>query len=122
MWRAGGGNRIPARSVHDHDAVPCRGLDVDVVHPDPGAADGPEGPSRGFDDSRGDLDARANDDAFVVRGALDELLFAEPQLDVDLEAFGFLEQGDSLVGDRVGDEYFSVRHEMVGGSFPDAGR
>ena len=68
-----GGNRVSARGVHDDNATLGGGVDVHIVHPDPGAADGFEVFRRG-DDVSPHLGLAANDKGGKFRDNFEQFL------------------------------------------------
>ena len=98
----GGGDRVAARRVHANDAAPRGGLHVDVVKPDPGAADHLE--SRSGVDHLGRDPRRAPDHETRVRAdSPRELLGRKGRHHVDQQAFA-AKRLDAYVLERVGDE------------------
>ena len=84
----GGRQHVAGRRVDYDDAALGRGLDVDVVDPDPGAADHLEVGGR-LDDLGGDLGRRADDQRIVVADPGQELVGCPVEPGVDLEALLF---------------------------------
>ena len=93
--------------VRDDDPAAGRGLDVDVVDPDAGAADHlqPLGP---LDQVGVELRRRADDDRVVVADRLGEVAV---RVHVDVEALA--EELDARVGDRLADEDSRGSHGLV---------
>ena len=83
----GGGDVVAAGRVHDDDAALGRGVDVDVVDADAGAADHLE-ILRRVDQLRGDLGAAADHPAVVVGADFLELVGFEAEFDIDGETLG----------------------------------
>jgi hypothetical protein len=94
-------DRVPRRGVDDHDATLGRGVHVDVVDADAGAADDLQ-PRARLDDVRRDLRLTAHDEAFVVADDLQEVVARQSYTDVDLGVA--FERVDPVLRNRVDDE------------------
>ena len=97
-----GGDRIAEGRVHDDDALGGRGLDVDVVDADAGAADHPE-LAGGRDHLLRHLGGGAHGEAVVILDDLLQLLFSQADLHVSGEA-ALLEDADRGGRKLIGDE------------------
>ena len=86
------------RRVDDEDALPRRGLDVDVVDAHAGAADHAE-PLGPLEQRRVELRPRADDDRVVVA---DDVLERRVEVDIDVEAGA--QELDAGLRDRLPDE------------------
>jgi hypothetical protein len=80
----GGGDDVGLGRVGDDDPALGGGGDVDVVHPDAGAADRLEVPRVG-QDLRGELGGRADEDAVELADAPGQLAVGPVRLDLDVE-------------------------------------
>src|ERR1019366_7976115 len=107
----GGGDGVAGRGVEDENAMPCCGLDVDVVDADTRAPDDPQTRRRGKDLGR-DFGLTPNHERVVVTDAFAKHAWLEPGQDVDLA--GGAQSGDAVLGDRVCNE--NARHRAGRGA------
>ncbi len=93
----GGGDRVAAGRVHDHDALPGGGLGVDVVdaHARPGDRLEPMVPLERFG---GDLHAAAADRAVELRQGRFQGLALQSRADFDFDIRGRSQQIQAVVG------------------------
>jgi hypothetical protein len=107
----GSGDRVAERSVHHHHALGAGVRDVDVVDPDPGAADHLE-VGRGVEDLLGDLGRRADREAVVLADDCLELFGCLAGDDIDIAA-ALLEDAGGVGVHFVRDEDFGLGHDFV---------
>ena len=89
-------NGVAARRVHHHDAPLRRGINIDVVHADPGASDRAQ-LRRGFDDFPCDLGFGTNHDCMSILDQGQEVRFGCFLLEHRNDEVGpLLEQRNSL--------------------------
>ena len=96
------GDRIAEGRVHHHDPGGGGGRDVDVVDPDPGAADDLQ-IAGGGDDVLVRLGVGANDQAVVVADDLDQLVLGKSGPDISIDA-ALAEDFDGGGAEAVGDK------------------
>ena len=104
----GGGDRIAERGVHHHHALAAGVGDIDVVHPDPGAADDLE-VGRRVEDLLRHLGRAADREPVVFADAGDQLLGGFAGDDVDVAA-ALLEDLRGVGVHLVGNEDFGLGH------------
>jgi hypothetical protein len=92
---------VTGRSVQDQHAVPRRGREIDVVHPDPGSSDDPEPRSR-LEHLGGHLGLAADHQRVNVGDPGLQFVGGQPGRDHDLT--GSPESLHPIGGDGVGDQ------------------
>jgi hypothetical protein len=105
----GGRDDVRLRGVDHHHAAGRGGVDVDVVEPDPGAADDDQVGSGGEHIGR-HLCRRSDDQGVRPHDRLEHLFGRQIGLDVDGVA-GRPEPVETALGDRFGDE--DARHVFM---------
>ena len=104
----GGGDRIAEGGVHHHHALGAGGGNIDIIHPDAGAADHLE-VARGGEDVGGDLGRTADCEAVVPADAGLELLGRLAGDDIDIAA-ALAKDARGVLVHLVGNEDFGFGH------------
>ena len=102
----GGGDHVAEGGVHHDDPLPGSGWDVDIVDPDPCAADDFQVVC-GSDQFLGRFGGRADGEAVILRDQVQQLFLVLAELghEVDIDA-AVAEDLNGGLGKLVGDEYF----------------
>ncbi len=103
----GGRRDCRFRGVRDHDSAPRRGLDVDVVHPDAGAADHLQ-PLGALEQVCGQFRRGADHDRVVAADLLGQI-----RVGVDVHVEPLAKELDPGIRDRLSDEDPRARHTGV---------
>jgi hypothetical protein len=73
-----GGNRIPARRVHDDDSAASGRFEINVIHSDPSPPNDPQ-TTACFQDCFGHLGLAADNERAEIRDRFDELSLTQPR-------------------------------------------